>query len=69
MTVTGAGRPIVVTKTIGQVKAGAQGTVSIPLGRTPTIGTPVTIKVEVVPVPGEKKTDNNSATYPAIFTR
>lgn len=69
VTVTGAGRPIVVTKTIGQVKAGAQGTVSIPLGRTPTIGTPATIKVEVVPVPGEKKTDNNSATYPAIFTR
>jgi hypothetical protein len=29
---------------------------------------PVTISVEVRPVPGEEKTDNNSAEYDAIFT-
>jgi hypothetical protein len=29
----------------------------------------VTIKVQVAPVPGEESTDNNSAEYPAIFTR
>jgi hypothetical protein len=27
-----------------------------------------TIKVEVQPVPGETKTDNNSADYPVIFS-
>jgi hypothetical protein len=30
--------------------------------------TPATIKVEVSPVAGETKTDNNSADYPVIFS-
>ena len=30
---------------------------------------PSTIRVNVKPVPGEKKLDNNRASYPAIFTR
>jgi len=33
-----------------------------------TPATPLTIKVEVQPVAGETKTDNNSADYPVIFT-
>ena len=49
--------------------AGADATASIPLGQSPPIGTPVTIKVQVAPVPGEGGPDNNSAEYPAIFTR
>ena len=35
----------------------------------PPIGTPVTIKVQVVGVPGEKNLTNNKATYTAIFQR
>jgi len=30
--------------------------------------TPATLKVEVSPVAGETKTDNNSADYPVIFS-
>ena len=36
---------------------------TIPLGQTPPTGQPVTIKVAVAPVPGEKNTDNNKQTY------
>ena len=43
--------------------------VNIPLGQAPPIGVPTTITVEVRPVPGEKNTDNNKATYTAIFDR
>ena len=69
LTISGAGAPIRVNRTIGQVRQGAEGTVQVPLGRTPPIGRPVNIRVEVLPVPGEKKTDNNRQTYPVIFTR
>jgi len=34
----------------------------------PPTGRPVSITVNVKPVPGEKKTDNNKQTYQAIFT-
>ncbi|MDX6669611.1 MAG: hypothetical protein QOK04_2991, partial [Solirubrobacteraceae bacterium] len=39
----------------------------VPLGQTPPAGKPVTIKVEVAPVPGESDASNNSASYPALF--
>jgi hypothetical protein len=67
--ITGAGKPIVVRKTVDQTKAGATVALQIPLGQAPPVGTPVTITVQVRPVPGEKKTDNNSSTYTAFFTR
>ncbi len=67
--IRGAGRPTTVTKTVSQTKAGAPAQVSVALGRTPPTGTPVTIGVTVLAVPGEKKTDNNKQTYTAIFTR
>lgn len=69
ITIEGAGKPIEVEKTIDQTRAGTEETVSIPLGQAPPIGTPVTIKVSVEKVPGEKKTDNNSQEYTAVFTR
>jgi hypothetical protein len=43
--------------------------VSIPVKKTPPTGQAVPITVEVQPVPGEKKTDNNKQTFSAIFTR
>ncbi len=69
ITISGSGKPITVQRTVQQVQKGATVKVNIPLGRTPPIGAPVTIKAEVVPVAGEKKTDNNTASYPAVFSR
>ena len=69
LTITGAGKPIVVTQTIPSIAAGQTATASIPLAATPPTGLPVTIKVEVLPVPGEKNTTNNRATYSAVFTK
>jgi hypothetical protein len=67
--ISGAGSPIVVNKTVPQTVAGANAEVEIPLGQSPPIGTPVTIRVTVNKVPGEQKTDNNTADYTALFTR
>jgi hypothetical protein len=69
VTITGAGKPIVREQRLSSIKPGEQKTVSIPLAAQPPTGRPVTIKVEVKPVPGEKKVDNNSQRFPAIFTR
>jgi len=66
--VTGAGKPISVSKTVNQTKAGTNATVPVTLNSTPPTGRAVTIEVAVVPVPGEKKTDNNKQTYTALFT-
>jgi hypothetical protein len=67
--ITGAGDPITVTDTVPQTTAGAASEVEVPLGQSPPIGTPVEIRVTVVPVPGEQTTDNNSAEYTALFSR
>ena len=42
---------------------------NVPLAETPPIGETVDITVRVEPVPGEEKTDNNEATFTAIFSR
>jgi hypothetical protein len=68
LTITGAGKPINVEQRINNFPHGTQQTVNIPLAETPPTGQPVKITVKVLPVPGEKKVDNNQATYPAIFT-
>ncbi|MDT4996106.1 MAG: hypothetical protein QOD45_174, partial [Pseudonocardiales bacterium] len=68
LSITGAGKPIVREQTLPTITAGAQKVVTIPLAATPPTGRPVQIRVQVKPVPGEKKVDNNKATYPAIFT-
>jgi CARDB len=69
LTISGAGKPIVVTQTIPSISAGQTATASIPLATTPPTGLPVTVKVEVLPVPGEKNTANNHAQYSAVFTK
>jgi hypothetical protein len=68
VTIEGGGKPIRLSKTVNTSPKGQQTTVTIPLGQAPPIGTPVTITVEVVKVPGEEKTDNNKQSYPALFT-
>ena len=69
VTIEGAGRPISVEKIVPDTTAGEEATANIPLGQSPPIGTPVTIKVQVAAVPGEESAENNAAEYPAIFTR
>jgi hypothetical protein len=66
--ITGSGAPINLSKTV-DTSAGESGTVEIPMTSAPPTGQPVTIKVTIKPVAGEKKTDNNSASYPAVFTQ
>lgn len=56
-------------KPLDEIAAGETKTVAIPLGEQPPTGQSVPVEVEVEPVPGEEKTDNNSATYSVIFTR
>jgi len=67
--IRGAGKTISAQKTVDETRPGTNAEVSVPLGQAPPIGEPVTITVEVRPVPGEKKTDNNTQTYTALFTR
>ena len=69
VTISGAGKPLVREQRQPSIKPGETKTVSIPLAAAPPAGRPVTIKVEVKPVPGEKKVDNNRQSFPAIFTR
>jgi hypothetical protein len=66
--ITGAGKPITVEQRISNFPHGTSQTVNVALAQTPPKGQPVKINVNVLPVPGEKKLDNNKATYPAIFT-
>jgi Domain of unknown function DUF11 len=56
-------------ETIPTIAAGELKTVTIPLSRQPPTGQNVPIKVEVKPVPGEQKTDNNTQESSVIFTR
>jgi hypothetical protein len=65
----GGGDPISVQKVVDQTTAKSETTVAVPLGQAPPIGQPVTVIVDVLPVPGEKNTTNNTASYPAIFER
>src|SRR4051794_29123672 len=67
--ITGSGKPIALTKTINQTKAGSPAEATIPLSQSPPIGAPVTIKVQIVGVPGEKNLTNNKQSYTAIFQR
>ncbi len=67
--IRGSGKTISAQKTVDETRPGTNTEVSIPLGQAPPIGEAVTITVEVRPVPGESKTDNNSQNYTALFTR
>ena len=56
-------------ETIDTIAAGEIQTVTIPLSKQPPTGQNVPIKVEVEPVAGEQKTDNNTLECSVIFTR
>jgi hypothetical protein len=56
-------------ETINTIAPGEIKTVTIPLTKTPPTGQNVPVKVEVEPVAGEQKTDNNTLESSVIFTR
>jgi hypothetical protein len=65
----GGGTPITLTDTIDAIAPKASATANLALEKPPPLGTAVTIRVQVAPVPGEEKTDNNRSEYQAIFER
>ncbi len=67
--ITGAGDPLRADEVIDQTQAATETTVAVKLGESPPIGQPVTIRAEVLPVPGEKNTENNTLSFAAIFQR
>ena len=67
--ITGAGDPVRVEQVVDQTQAGTETTVPLKLEEPPPIGQPVTIRAEVLPVNGEKNTENNTLSFPAIFRR
>ena len=58
---------ITLDKTVPSIVKGQKATVQLPLTRTPPTESAVVVKVTVATVPGEKKKDNNTASYPSLF--
>lgn len=69
VTIGSGGDAIKVEKTLDTIAAGETKTVSIPLADQPPTGQNVPVTVQIEPVPGEQKTDNNRQQFSAIFTR
>jgi hypothetical protein len=68
LTIEKPGSPIVKTQTIDIIDPGQQKSVTFTnLGQVP-FATQTKLKVDVAPVPGETRTDNNSAEYQVIFS-
>ena len=63
------GDAITLEETLDAINPGESKIVNVPLAETPPTGEPVDITVRIEPVPGEEKTDNNEATFTAIFSR
>jgi len=70
LTLSGEGsEPIERDKELAEpLAAGNSETVSIPLAETPPTEMPVTVEVEVAPVPGEGEKGNNRGTFGVTFT-
>jgi hypothetical protein len=67
--IEGGPEPLRVQRSVKSVPAGAAASATLALDTPPPLDTPVTIKVQVKPVPGEEKTDNNGSEYDAAFFR
>jgi hypothetical protein len=65
--ITGGPKAISETKRLNQTKAGTQAVVPIQLTSVPPQGSSTTMTVTIKPVPGEKKTDNNTSSYTILF--
>jgi hypothetical protein len=67
--IDGGPTPLRVQKKVASVPAGTAAAATLGLDKPPPLDTPVTITVQVKPVPGEEKTDNNTSEYDAAFFR
>jgi hypothetical protein len=67
--VAGTQSPITLTTTVPKVAKGETAEARMSLDKTPPLDSAATVRVNVAPVPGERKTDNNHSEYPALFTR
>jgi hypothetical protein len=63
------GKAISLEDSIATIARGETKEITIPLADTPPTGQSVTVTVEVTPVPGERKTDNNKADFTVVFTK
>ena len=68
VTVDGGDKPIRTSRTVDTIAKGQTAEASLTLGKAPPVGAAVTVKATVAKVPGEEKTDNNTAEYDVLFT-
>jgi hypothetical protein len=68
LTIQQSPSPIVKKQTIDVINAGQQKTVTFRNLGAVQFATKTTVKVDVKAVPGETNLDNNSASYPVIFS-
>ena len=68
VTVEGGDKPIKASRTVDTIAKGQTAEASLTLGKAPPVGAAVTVKATVAKVPGEQKTDNNTAEYDVLFT-
>jgi hypothetical protein len=68
LSIEGGGKPLKASRTVATIARGATAEASLTLGKAPPVGSAVTVKVTVAKVPGEQKTDNNTASYDVLFT-
>jgi hypothetical protein len=68
LTIQKSPQPIVKRTVIDIINSGETKTVTFRNFPQPPFGTRTTVKVVVTPVRGERKTDNNTAEYPVIFS-
>jgi hypothetical protein len=68
VTVGSDGDAIELEEQLPEIAAGETQTVTLPLAERPPTGEQIPIAVEIEPVPGEEKTDNNVGEFSAIFT-
>jgi hypothetical protein len=57
------------TTTVDKIAQGTSAEARLPLDKTPPLDSAATVSVQITPVPGEKKVDNNKSDYQALFTR
>ncbi|MGN6190358.1 MAG: hypothetical protein ACTHOE_15820 [Conexibacter sp.] len=65
--VTGSGAPIRAQTIVPNTTAGQAATANVTLRQSPSTSGAATIRVTIEQVPGEQTTDNNTATYTALF--
>ena len=64
---SGGAVPLQGEGTIAKLDAQGVETITLKLQDTPDTDVPLTLQVEVLPVPGEASSDNNAATYTVTF--